>query len=272
MALFVGGCALGGGGSGFRLPEGDPPPDSLVTWINSQALSTGSVKGSGKLRVVTPEYPGGRQLDMSLVARRPDLVRMRGRVGILASIFDFLADADSLHFYLPRDHVELAQANVPGADLMSIVASRELVEAILPPPIVIGGAAGDIMLEKGKDAWIVTRTRTLNGAPRLHRSVYDAERLKLVEMSIRPAGAAVDSPEVMITYDRHAWTGQAWFPGRIRLELPGETRSVTLTFETFEPNPATSPDVFTWSVPAGTRRLSPEEMTDDFLRSAPDAE
>lgn len=266
------GCAhLGGGASGFRLPSSDLAPDSLIAIVNRQAVATGSVKGSGSLRVATPEYPNGRQLDMSLVAQRPDRVRIRGRVGILASIFDFSADTDSLRLYLPREGVMAAQANRPGSEALSLVASPELVAAILPPPITrsLSGSWPDV--EQVPGGWIVSLPRGEGDLAQTVRRFYDGERLRLLSVTVRPSDSPEAEPIVRIIYDHHAWTGQSWFPGSIAMELPAESRRVTLSFETFEPNPVLSPTLFQMSVPPGTRRLDPEDLQDDFLRSAPPA-
>ncbi|MDZ4804417.1 MAG: hypothetical protein SGI90_06120 [Candidatus Eisenbacteria bacterium] len=267
------GCALlSGGPREFRLSNDDLSPDSLVAIVNRQALATGAVRGSGKLRVVTPEYPSGRQLDISLVAQRPDLVRIRGRVGILASIFDFAADTDSLRLYLPRDGVLVAQANLPGGEALSLVASPELVEAILPRSIdrMVPGAMSS-GVERVKGGWVVTSHRGEGESMRILRRFYDEERLRLQSVMVLPSGEPDAEPIVRIIYDRHAWTGKSWFPGSIHLELPAVSRRLTLTFQTFEPNPVLDPDVFRMSVPPGTRRLDPEDIDDDFLRSAPPA-
>ena len=272
LAGFAGCALLSGGPREFRLSNEDLSPDSLVAIVNRQALATGAVRGSGKLRVVTPEYPSGRQLDISLVAQRPDRVRIRGRVGILASIFDFAADTDSLRLYLPRDGVLVAQANLPGGEALSLVASPELVEAILPRSIdrMVPGASSS-GVERVKGGWVVTSQRGEGESMRILRRFYDEERLRLQSVMVLTSGAPEAEPLVRIIYDRHAWTGQSWFPGSIHLELPAELRRLTLTFQTFEPNPVLDPDVFRMSVPPGTRRLDPEDIDDDFLRSAPPA-
>jgi len=271
MAAFTGCSHLGSGTSGFRLPSSELTPDSLIAIVNRQALATGSVKGSGNLRVATPDYPNGRQLDMSLVAQRPDRVRIRGRVGILASIFDFSADTDSLRLYLPREGVVATQANRPGSESLSLVASPELVAAILPSPITRSSSGSWPDVEPVPGGWIVSLLRGEGDSAQTVRRFYDGERLRLLSVTVRPADSPEADPIVRINYDHHAWTGQSWFPGTISMELPTESRRVTLTFETFEPNPVLSPKLFQMSVPPGTRRLDPEDLQDDFLRSAPPA-
>lgn len=266
------GCALRGGGSPeFRLPTSELSSDSLIAIVNRQALATGAIKGSGKLRLSTPEFPGGRQLDMSLVARRPDQVRIRGRVGMLASIFDFSADSDSLHLFLPREGVLTSQANRPGTQSLSLVASKELVEAILPPPIDRGapGLSPDVV--RVAEGWLVSCQRGEGESVQVMTRLYDKDRLRLLSLTIRPFGVPEAEPLVRILYDKHAWTGQTWFPGSITLELPEESRRVTLSFLTFEPNPMLDRNIFQMSVPTGTRRVDPEDLDDDFLRSAPPA-
>ncbi|TPW14205.1 MAG: hypothetical protein FD129_1123, partial [bacterium] len=207
----------------------------------------------------------------SLVAQRPDRVRIRGRVGILASIFDFVADSDSLRLYLPREEALVTQANLPGGRVMSMVASPELVAALLPGPVARPAAGSLPGVERVKGGWLVTSARGEGDSTQIVRRFYDEERLRLTSVTVLSSREPDAGPIVRIDYDHHGWTGQSWFPGSIRMELPAESRRLTLTFKTFEPNPMLVPEVFLLTVPSGTRRLDPEDLDDDFLRSAPSA-
>lgn len=268
---LLAGCALLGP------PRGEPDyanvglsPDSLVALVNRQALTLGAVRGSGTLIVRTPDYPRGRKVDVSLIARRPESVRVRGRVGILASIFDFVADADSLRLYLPRESALVAVANEPGGRALSIVASRELVEALLPAVSGAGDKGGPPVVTRTPEGYEVLR-RSIDEAGRtwIRRLLYEPERLRLVRADILENGDAASEPRATIRYAAHRWTGHAWFPGRISLELPAEGQGLDLKFDTFEPNPPIAPELFALTVPRGTRRVDPADLGDDFLLQAP---
>jgi hypothetical protein len=236
-------------------------------------MSLGAVRGSGDLVVRTPEYPNGRKVDVSLIARRPESVRVRGRVGLLASVFDFVADADSLRLYLPRESALVAVSNEPGGRALSIVASRELVEALLPAVVTDHPDDPPPIVTRTEDGYEVLRHSTDAAGRRwTRRLLYEAERLRLVRAEIRRAEAPAGTIDALVRYDAHRWTGHAWFPGRITLELPEEEQGLDLSFDTFEPNPTIAPELFLLTVPRGTRRVDPDELTGDFLTEAPPGE
>jgi hypothetical protein len=244
-------------------------PDSLLALLNRQAVSLGAVRGSGDLRVWTPTFPNGRSVDVSLIARRPESVRVRGRVGILASIFDFVADADSLRLYLPRESALVAVPNEPGGRALSIVASRELVEALLPALPVPDSDGTEPVVTRTEEGYEVLRWSTdADGRRWTRRLLYEPERLRLVSAEIRRADDPTGPPEAVVRYAAHRWTGHAWFPGRLSLELPREKQGLELRFDSFEPNPPIDPALFALTVPRGTRRVTPDELTDDFLLDA----
>lgn len=269
MVVSLSGCAL------WR--TGPPVPDlggvvltadSLAAITNRRALTLGALKGSGDLIVRAPDFPRGRRLDVSLVARRPAELRVRGRFGMLASVFDFSADADSLRLYLPRD-AALAVVPAGGSRSLSLVASDELVQALLPStlnPREIGGAAS---FERAPDGYTWTRTTIDSaGVARQRRWTFESSRLRLVrvEAEERREGATTTA---IISYAGHQWTGHAWFPTTIRLELPAGKQSLELVFRTFDLNPSLAPDLFQLRPPPRTRRIPPEELNDDFLMEAP---
>ncbi len=271
LVLFLPGCSLfQGPRGGLDYAAADLDLDSLAAVVNRRALSLRTVRGSGDLRIRVPESGKFRKLDVSLVARRPDQLRMRGRVGALASVFDFLADRDTLMLYLPRERAVIVQ-DVSESRGLPLLASRELVLALLQEPLDVGAVRLRGSFRRIGDGYeVVHWSLDDHGSRTTRRLVFDSEGLRLLHQSIEHETVAGEKRRADITYSRHVWTGAQWFPGEVRME-PGEGgEGLELRFLGFESNPSVDPALFSMPLPPGTRRIDPDELTDDFLGEAPE--
>jgi hypothetical protein len=243
--------------------------DSLAAVVNGRAAALGSLKGSGDLVVESPGLGRPRTLAVSLVAKYPDQARVRGRVGALVSVFDFLADGDSLRLYLPRDRALLVES-AAGSDL-PLLGSGELVQALLQPQVDVARVRRGDGFRPYPEGYEVTVVDPDSSGGRLtRRLLYEPRRLRLTRQVLdreAPGGLR----RAVITYSGHRWTGALWFPGTARLELPGRGESLELRFLSFEVNAVIKPEAFVMPVPAHARRIRPEELSEDYLNNAPEA-
>lgn len=270
LAITLAGCAL------FRGPAVGPDfgaaglsLDSLAAVVNRRSAALGSVKGSGDLVVESPGLGHARTLAVSLVARRPDQARVRGRVGALVSVFDFLADGDSLRLYLPRDRALLVESAAGGG--LPFFGSSELVQALLQPWLDVTQVRRGGAFRSYPEGYEVTVVDPDSAEGRLTRHLlFEPRRLKLVRQVLdrqTPEAAR----RAVITYSGHRWTGTLWFPGTLRLELPDRRESLELRFLSYEVNAVIKPEAFQMQVPANARRLKAADLSEDYLIDLPEA-
>jgi hypothetical protein len=263
------GCGRGGlsadvdyGGTALGL-------DSLLQVVNERALSISSVKGSGDLVVRNPGLGRPRRLQVSLIAERPDRARIRGRAGTLVSVFDLAADGDSLKLYLPRDHAVIIEP-LKGGGALPVVASRELVPALLQETLRRESVA-DSGFRRTAGGYEIVQRDTDDGAETIRRLVFEPEGLRLVHQSIERIQNG-RSRVALVQYLKHKWTGTGWFPMNLRLSLPQTREELELKFVSFTPNATIDPDLFVLKVPRNTRRLTADDLDDDFLGEVPESQ
>ena len=190
-------------------------------------------------------------------------------MGALVSVFDFLADGDSLRLYLPRDRAVLVEG--AAGEGLPLFGSGELVQALLQPRLDLARVRRDGSFRSYPEGYEVTVVDPDSTGGRLtRRLLFEPRRLRLVRQ-VLDRGAPEGLRRAVITYSRHRWTGALWFPGTLRLELPGRGESLELRFLSFQVNAVIPPEAFHMQVPAHARRLRPEELSEDYLGDAPEA-
>lgn len=232
--------------------------DSLAALVRRQGANLYSIRGSGDLflRETPDSHP--RKLGVQLAVRRTGEARLRGRYGVLATIFDLRVAADTLELYFPRDGVLVSgpltrwrQAPFPGAG--------QLVELLLPRLPAATDSAAD--WRAGDDGWTLTRRQVSAPGETLEcRQTYEPKRLRLVRQVFEGHGPGA-APPLVVNYDRHRWTGTGWFAEVVGVRAVGQPESCELRFASSSLNGEIPAAVFQLLIPADARRVEPEELS-----------
>lgn len=233
--------------------------DSLAALVRRQGANLYSIRGSGDLFLRETPDSRPRKLGVQLAVRRTGEARLRGRYGVLATIFDLRVAADTLELYFPRDGVLVSgplarwrQAPFPGAG--------QLVELLLPrlPEATSDSAAA---WRAGDEGWTLTQWQiTAPGETLECRQTYEPKRLRLVRQVFAGHGPGA-GPPLVVNYDRHRWTGTGWFPEVVAVRAVGQPESCELRFASSSLNGEIPGAVFQLLIPADARRVEPEELS-----------
>jgi hypothetical protein len=244
---------------------------SLIESYNRWAAGIRTVRAGGKARV-GGEGETTRAFDYSLLLARPGQARIQGRLGVLATVFDLSGDPDGWVLYVPQDALVV---EVEGASERAglLLPPMELLAVLLPlgiPPrdVLDRGTAtreGDsirVVVPPGQGGAGSSKHRVLwldpeNGTP---------SRLELREKS------QLESPTLIAVYGGYEGSGTKAFPAEVRVDVPADGSWARFTFETVRINGDVDPAAFQLRVPAGTRRIQPEELTPDFLPEAEESD
>lgn len=261
IAVVISGCA--GGRPALEPliaePESGPPPsraeaDSVSSRVREDATRLRSLRGAAELELRAGSGAPPRRLQVSLVARRPAEARLRGRFGILATLFDFRVSADSLELYLPRDGMSVAG---PRGEWISspFPGAERLVDLLLPGPLP--ESAGDPGLwRRTPTGWEVSLIAP-DGAGR--RLTFEADALRLVRQQLlEPNGSP--RPDLDVIYSRHRKAGGIWYPERIRVAATRRPERCELRFSSSVLNGDLPGALFHLDVPEGARRVPPDAV------------
>lgn len=231
--------------------------DSLAALARRQGAALQSIRGSADLFLSESPRDHPRKLGAQIAVRRTGEARLRGRYGVLATLFDLRVAADTLALYFPRDGVLVAgplarwrRAPFPGAG--------QLVELLLPRlPDVAAGAAG--AWRATPEGWTLTLLQVAAPGETLEcRQTYEPRRLRLVRQVFEPRGSGAP---LVVTYDKHRWTGAGWFAEVVAAHVVGQPESCELRFTTSSLNGEIPSAVFEMEVPADARRVEPEDLS-----------
>lgn len=233
--------------------------DSLAALVRRQGANLFSIRGSGDLYLRETPDSHPRKLGVQLAVRRTGEARLRGRYGVLATIFDLRVAADTLELYFPRDGVLVSgplarwrRAPFPGAG--------QLVELLLPR-LPGSGSDSAAAWRAGDDGWTLTQYQiTAPGETLECRQTYEPKRLRLVRQVFEGHGPG-PAPPLVVDYDRHRWTGTGWFPELVGVRAVGQPESCELRFASSSLNGEIPGAVFQLLIPADARRVEPEELS-----------
>ena len=243
----------------ISVPVSSRQADSLSAIVRRQGAGLISIRGSGDLFLQESPRDHPRRLAVSLAVRRTGQARMSGRFGVLATVFNLRVAADTLEIYFPRDGVLVSgplsrwkEAPFPGAG--------QLVELLLPR---LPGVDADSTREwrRGDDGWTLTlRQATAPGESLECRQTFEPKRLRLVRQVFVPTGPEA-APPLIVTYDKHRWTGTGWFPQVVSVHVLDQPESCELRFASSSLNGEIPGEVFRMPIPADARRIGPEELS-----------
>ncbi len=249
-----------------------PPAElaSLVEKYNRWAAGLRTVKGGGRARVGA-EGEKARAFDFSLVLARPSHTRIQGRWGSLATLFDLSGDAGGWTLYLPRDRAVVRTASA-DASAGLLLPPAEIISVLLPagiPPadLMNRGAAGR---EGDGEVRLVVPPGRGGAGSAFHRVlVVDASDGKPRRLEVRRT-SQLEAPILIATYEDYEGSGADAFPVKVRVDLPEAGQWTHFNFRTVRINTGADLKLFELDVPPGTRELTPEELTPDFLPEAED--
>jgi hypothetical protein len=239
----------------------------LVEGYNRWAAGLRDLRAGGKARVGA-EGEKTRVFDYSMVLARPEQARLRGRWGSLTTLFDLTGDTGGWTLYLPHDRVfvrsekehESAGLLLPPLEILSVL----LPVGIPPRDLDTRGTAsrdGDTV------RLVVPPGRGGAGSP-FHRVLWlDARTATPKRLEIRHE-TQLEAPVLIAVYDAYEGSGVEAFATRVRVTLPEGGQWAEFTFSTVRINTGVEAGVFTATIPPGTRELSPEDLTPDFLPEA----
>jgi hypothetical protein len=249
-----------------------PPAElrSLADKYNRWAAGLRTVKGGGRARVGA-EGEKSRVFDFSLVLARPSHARIQGRWGSLATLFDLSGDASGWTLYLPRDRA-VVRTTTGEASAGLLLPPAEIISVLLPagiPPadLLRRGAAsreGD-----GEVRLVVPPGRGGAGSPFHRVLVVDAADGKPRRLEVRRT-SQLETPILVADYEEYEGKGADAFPVKVRVDLPESGQWTRFNFHLIRINTGADLKLFDLRVPPGTRVLSPEELTPEFLPEAED--
>ena len=237
---------------------------ALIAKHNRWAAGLRSVRGGGDARV-GGEGEKDRGFRFSLALAAPDRIRLQGRVGNLATVFDLAASPDGVVFYLPREQ-EVVRSGDPEASLGMLLPPLDLLRAVLPagiPPADVF-SAGDASRDGDTVRLVVPPGSGGAGSP-FHRVLWlDPETGRPRRVEIRKESQLEPSLLVAEFADYGAGEGGA-FPRSVRVDLDAGTQWLTFAFSSVTLGEEIDARRFRVLVPEGTREVTPMDVDPAFL-------
>ncbi len=259
----------GTGGAGVDTMASAPAPSpqelaQLVGNYNRWAAGLRSLRAGGRAHVGATGVKS-RAFDFSLLLDRPGRARLQGRWGSLATLFDLSGDPGRWTLYLPRDRVVVHTAD-DSASAGLLLPPGEIISVLLPdgiPPreVDVRGAA---TIEGDRVRVVVPPGQGGAGSP-FHRVLWlDRKDGKPWRLEVRRR-SQLEKPILIADYEDYEGKGAEAFPVKVKVTMPADEQWARFDFRLIRINTEVSPDLFRIDVPAGTRELSPDELTPDFL-------
>jgi hypothetical protein len=239
----------------------------IIEGYNRWAAALASVRGGGRAWVGA-EGEKTRAFDFSMVMARPGRARIQGRWGSLATLFDLSGDAGGWTLYLPQEPA-VVRASEGKASAGLLLPPLEIISVLMPrgiPPrdVATGGAA---TIEGDRLRVVVPPGRGGAGSA-FHRVLWLARddarplRLEVRERSqLEPLMLAAD-------YEAFEGKGTEAFPVKVKISVAEGGQWARFVFEMVRINTGTTDKQFELRIPAGTREISPAELSPDFLPEA----
>lgn len=243
---------------------------SLVAAYNRWVAGLRTVRAGGRAHVGAEGEPT-RAFDFSMVLARPGSLRLQGRWGSLATLFDLSGDDGTWTLYLPRQRTVVRETEGEATAAGLLVPPAELLSVLLPkgiPPRELEkrGAASE---EGDLVRLVVPPGRGGAGSP-FHRVLWlhpkDGTPARL---EVRRK-TQLEAPLLTAIYHAYEGKGDKAFPVDVEVRLPEGDQWARFSIETARINTEVKPKVFEMHVPEGTKELAPEDLTPDFLPEADD--
>jgi hypothetical protein len=237
---------------------------ALIARHNRWAAGLRTVLGGGDARVGA-EGEKERGFRFSLALAAPDRIRLQGRVGNLATVFDLSASPDGVVFYLPRER-EVVRSGDPGASLGMLLPPLDLLRAVLPvgiPPADVF-AGGDAGFDGDAMRLVVPPGSGGAGSP-FHRVLWlERETGRPLRVEIR--GESQLEPSLLVAeFADYEDADGGVFPRSVRVDLDAGTQWLVLTFSSVTLGDDLDARRFRVFVPEGTREVDPAEVDPAFL-------
>jgi len=250
--------------------ELDPAQRSrVIESFNRWAAGIHALTAGGKAHVGA-QGEKTRVFQFSMLVARPGNARVQGRWGGLATLFDLSGDDQNWTLYLPQQRT-VVRSGPDDSSAGLLIPPHELLAVLLPsgiPPrdLERGGAAS---LENGL-ARLVVPPGAGGAGSTLHRVLWlDLKTGTPRRMEIRRA-SQLEAPVLIAQYSHFEEGGRFEIPGEIKVEIPETSQWAEFILETTRVNGEVAPKAFSINVPAGTKNVSPADLTPDFLPEAED--
>jgi len=253
-------------------PSPDPAATAaLAASYNRWVAGLRTVRAGGRAHVGA-DGEATRAFDFSMVLARPEAVRLQGRWGSLATLFDLSGDGRSWTLYLPRERTVVRETEGSEAGAGLLIPPAELLAVLLPvgiPPRDLerrGAASTD-----GDLVRLVVPPGRGGAGSAFHRVLWlhpDDGTPARLEVRRR---TQLEPPLLTAIYHAYEGKGEKAFPVDVEVRLEAGGQWARFVFETARINTEVKPEVFTLRVPEGTTELDPEDLTPDFLPEADDA-
>jgi len=240
---------------------------SVVEAYNRWAAGLRTVRAGGKARV-GGEGEKTRAFDVSLLLARPGQARIQGRLGVLATVFDLSGDPQGWTLYLPQDGL-FVKVKGDSARAGLLLPPMEVLAVLLPlgipPRDVLDHGTATVESEEVR---LVVPPGQGGAGSRKHRVLWlDPTDGKPYRLEIRDHNQ-LETPTLVATYGGYEGKGPKAFPTEVRVDVPVDSSWATFQFETVRINGDVDAAAFRLTVPAGTREISLQQLTPDFLPEA----
>jgi hypothetical protein len=219
--------------------------DGLAGALRESAAGLRSVRIRGTGEVREAGAAAARRFLAQIAAEAPSRIRAQASLGSFTPLFTLVVCEEGMGLHLPlrrevlvsgpRERIvwEGRAMSFSPEEVLPVFLPGRFADRI-PGTAAVTRAGGDYLLEWGgasgtESLWISGATGSVT----------------------RYTGIAPDGEGIEIAYSEHALRDRVWYPGRIRVSVPGAGIAVTLNVERLEANPQLSPDLFARRYPAG---------------------
>jgi hypothetical protein len=239
-------------------PAPDPLASSTLAKYNLWAHSLETIRGGGKAKLAFVEDKT-RSFRFALALERPLRLRLQGRLGPTAAVFDLGTTGELWTLYLPqqREVVRGTRESTAGP----LGTPQDMALALLPEPIHIEGLRVDGAVSREGSFLRVVAPPGL-GSP-YHRVLLINSSTGLPSKIVLRKQTQLEDPILTVQLSDYKEHDGVWFPSHVHMEA--SELWGTLEFTSVRLNEQLDPRRFNVRVPAGVTEIDAHSLDSGFL-------